>query len=224
MAILLGLERPTAGEVTVAATNFRHSRTASRQRNAPERERNPRDRSGWRGKWPTSSGRKVPEIAVGARHGPLPVKSTLAVATLLLASCSPSGGPPELHLTDAWVRESVPGQTATAAYLSIANVGGSGDRLVAVTAPVPAKASLHASRREDRISRMRPIKGGLEIQPGETLTLEPGGAHIMIENLAQPLHPGETLRLNLRFTRSGERTIEVPVQSARATGPAQQSR
>ena len=161
---------------------------------------------------------------LAARYDRLPVKPSLAVATLLLASCSPSGGPPELHLTDAWARETVSGQTATAAYLRIANGGGSGDRLVAVTAPVPARASLHASWREDQIARMRPIEGGLEMPPGETVTLEPGGAHVMIENLAEPLHPGETLRLNLRFTRSGERTIEVSVQSAGASGPAHQGR
>lgn len=149
------------------------------------------------------------------------MKPTLPLAAFLLAGCSP-GGPPELHLSDAWARETVPGQTATAAYLTIANDGGSADTLIAVNAPVPARASLHRTRRDEGIARMRPIEGGLEIPPEETVRLEPGGPHIMIENLAEPLRAGETLRLTLRFTRSGERALDVAVQAAGATGPAHQ--
>lgn len=141
------------------------------------------------------------------------------LAVLALASCSPDG-PPELRLSDAWARETVSGQTATAAYLTIENRGESADRLVAVTAPAPARASLHMTRRDQGIARMRPIEGGLEIPPGETVTLEPGGAHIMVQGLAEPLRSGETLRLTLRFTRTGERALAVPVQTAGATGPA----
>jgi copper(I)-binding protein len=153
----------------------------------------------------------------------LTVKPGLSLAALLLlvASCSPDQ-PPELRLSDAWARETVSGQTATAAYLTIANRGGSADTLVAVGAPVPARASLHRTRRDDGIARMRPIEGGLEIPPGESVRLEPGGPHIMIENLAGPLGAGETLRLTLRFTRTGERAVDMPVAVAGATGPAHQ--
>lgn len=135
----------------------------------------------------------------------------LALASLLLASCSPAS-PPELRLSDAWVRATVPGQTSTAAYLTIANEGGAADTLVAVTLPVPSVASLHQTTSSDGIARMRPLADGLEMPAGETVTLAPGGAHIMIEKLAEPLAAGETLRLTLRFARSGERALDVPIR------------
>lgn len=144
---------------------------------------------------------------------------TLALATLLLTCCSPSGTPPELHLSDPWARETVAGQTATAAYLSIANSGETTDTLVAVTAPVPAKASLHTTNYTGGVARMRPLEDGLEIPPGEKVALEPGGPHIMVEDLAERLDAGETLQLRLRFLRSGERVLEVPVKNAATSGP-----
>lgn len=147
------------------------------------------------------------------------MKSLLAV--VLLAGCGPDS-PPELDLSDAWARETVAGQTATAAYGTITNGGGSADTLVAVTAPVPARASLHASRTMNGLASMRPIEGGLEIPAGEKVRLEPGGAHVMIENLAEPLRAGETLQLTFRFARSGSRAVEVPVRPAGATGPSRQ--
>lgn len=144
---------------------------------------------------------------------------TLALAALLLASCRPEGTPPDLHLSDAWARETLPGQTTTAAYLEIVNRGGTADTLVSVTSPIPSRASLHTTDHTDGIARMRPIADGLAIPAGETVKLSPGAAHIMVENLAEPLRPGETLRLTLRFTRSGEHTVNAVVREAAVPGP-----
>lgn len=150
------------------------------------------------------------------------VNRTFALAALLLTCCSRSGPPPELHLSDGWARETVAGQTSTAAYLAIANSGGTPDTLVAVTAPVPARASLHTTTYAGGVARMRPLEDGLEIPPGVTVVLKPGGPHIMVENLAERLDAGEALQLRLRFLRSGEQVLEVPVRDAATSGPAPQ--
>lgn len=146
---------------------------------------------------------------------------TFALAALLLTCCSPSGGPPDLHLSDAWARETVAGQGATAAYLTIGNSGGGSDRLVEASVPAPARASLHTTSYSNGIARMRPLDTGLEIAPGETVRLEPGGPHIMVESLSEPASAGDSLQVTLRFERSGERTLEVPVRNAAAPGPHQ---
>lgn len=146
----------------------------------------------------------------------------VAPCAILLASCSPQGSPPDVAVANAWARETVPGQSATAAYLDLSNRGGRSDRLIAVTVPEPATASLHATAHEGGIARMRPVDDGVEVEPGETLQLKPGGAHIMIENLAGPLRKGQRLRLTLRFASSDQRQVDVPVVDAGAAGPAHQ--
>lgn len=140
---------------------------------------------------------------------------TLALAALLLSSCSTAPEPPKLSLSDAWARETVAGQNASAAYFTISNRGGD-DRLVEVTAAAPVRASLHTTSYENGVARMRPLSEGLQIAKGETVVLRPGGTHIMVEQLAGPLAIGDRLQLTLRFERSGVRALEVPVHDASA--------
>lgn len=133
------------------------------------------------------------------------------LASLLLAACG--RGAPDISVSDAWVRETRSGETA--AYATIANRGSAPDRLVAVTVPAPASASLHETRYEKGIARMRPVDG-VEIPAGASVSLEPAGAHVMIVGLAGPLAAGESLPLTLRFERSGERRVTAEVRPAAA--------
>ena len=134
----------------------------------------------------------------------------ILLAALLLASCSKSGTP-DLQISDAWARETVAGQTATAAYMTIDNRGVGDDRLVSVDAPAPAKAMLHASERSDGISRMREMGAGLALPAGTAVQLKPGGTHVMVTGLGSPLRTGEVMKLRLQFEKSGPRDVDVPV-------------
>ena len=140
----------------------------------------------------------------------------LIPAALLLASCG-QGGSPNVQIADAWARETVAGQTSTAAYLTITNSGTADDRLVKVSAPAPIEASVHATENSDGISQMREMSSGIAVPAGSTIELKPGGTHVMITGLPAPLRRGETLKLGLRFEKSGEKPIDVRV--APATGP-----
>ena len=134
----------------------------------------------------------------------------ILVAALLLASCSKSGTP-DLQISDAWARETVAGQTATAAYMTIHNLGAGDDRLVSVEATAPAKAMLHASESSDGVSRMREMDGGLAIPAGATVQLKPGGTHVMITGLGAPLRASDVTKLRLQFEKSGPRDVDVAV-------------
>ena len=140
----------------------------------------------------------------------------LIPAALLLASCG-QGGSPNVQIADAWARETVADQTSTAAYLTITNSGTADDRLVDVLAPEPIKASVHATENSGGISRMREMASGVAVPVGSTVELKPGGTHVMITGLQAPLPRGETLKLRLRFAKSGEKLIDVRV--APASGP-----
>lgn len=148
------------------------------------------------------------------------MKRLILVTASLLAACGKGGGSPDLQISDAWARETVAGQSATAAYMTIANRGTAGDELVSVTAPAPAMAMVHSTTNDNGIIRMRPVSE-LPMAAGETVALKPGGEHIMIMRLQEPLEQGDRLRLTLRFRRSGEQAVDVPVLSALAS-PEQQ--
>mgnify|MGYP000064712971 CR=1 FL=1 len=141
------------------------------------------------------------------------MKRAFSTALILLASCS-KAGPPDVRISDAWARETVAGQTAAAAYLTLKNEGAGDDRLVSVTAPAPAMAMLHGSESADGISRMRPLNSGLAIPAGATIELKPGGTHVMVTGLTTPLHAGDALKLVLKFDKSGERPVDVRVTAA----------
>ena len=137
----------------------------------------------------------------------------LAIASLLLlASCGGSGAP-DIQVMDAWARETVAGQSGTAAYATITNRG-SGDQLLGVSAAPPIAASLHETSTQGGVSSMRPLENGLDIPAGSTVALKPGGAHVMISGLTAPLREGDDLKLTLRFERSGDRAIDFTVASA----------
>ena len=140
----------------------------------------------------------------------------LIPAALLLASCGQSGSP-NVQIANAWARETVAGQTSTAAYLTIANKGTADDRLVGVSAAAPVKASVHATENSGGVSQMREMTSGVAVPAGSNIELKPGGTHVMITGLPAPLRRGETLKLDLRFEKSGEKPIDVPV--APASGP-----
>lgn len=138
-------------------------------------------------------------------------KGVALSALLLLASCNGEGAPPTIAVESAWARATVPGQTATAGYFTLVNSGGE-DRLLSVSSPT-ADASLHSTTMHSGVARMRPVEA-LEIPAGGTVQLEPGGNHVMLIGLKQPLEAGATVPLNLRFERSGERQVQLQVRSA----------
>ena len=142
------------------------------------------------------------------------MKGTMLLAALLLGACAKAPeGKPDIKVEKAWVRATVAGQTGTAAYLTIANAGKSEDRLLSVSATPPVTAMVHQTTNEGGISKMRPVEDGLSIPPGQSVTLQPNGAHVMIMGLAAQLKPGDKVPLKLRFERSGEQVVDALVST-----------
>lgn len=108
-----------------------------------------------------------------------------------------------------------------AAYLVIANAGSEPDRLLSATSEAAAVAELHEVVDDAGVMRMRPLADGIEIPAGDSVTLEPGGLHVMLIGLTRGLHAGDDFDLTLVFERAGEVEIDVVVRrDVRATEPA----
>ncbi|MEO7787280.1 MAG: copper chaperone PCu(A)C [Sphingomicrobium sp.] len=146
-------------------------------------------------------------------------RSTTAFAALLLAACKPATPiAPDISVRDGWARETAPGQTSGAAYVTIVSRGSAGDRLVGVTTPAASSAMLHASSESGGVMSMRMAKE-VAVPGGATVALKPLGTHIMLTGLTAPLKTGDRVSLTLRFARAGERQVDAAVLAASASGP-----
>jgi copper(I)-binding protein len=103
--------------------------------------------------------------------------------------------------------------SVSAAYLTIANAGAAADRLVSAATDVAGLVEIHTSEMDSQgVMRMRPLTDGLEIPPNGSVSLEPGGYHIMLMELNQPLMPGETVTLTLKFASGTTLDVEAEIR------------
>ena len=123
----------------------------------------------------------------------------------------------DLAIAQGWSRAAGAGGTG-AGYLTIANRGTAADRLLAASSPAARGMELHTHLREGDVMRMRPVSA-IEIPAGGTVTLQPGGLHLMFLGLAAPLTQGETVPVRLRFERAGEVQVALAIHPAGARGP-----
>jgi len=115
-----------------------------------------------------------------------------------------------IGLSNAWVRPTLGAGRTTAAYVTITNTGTAANRLIAVDSPGAGSVEVHTAGMEDGIMRMRRLEG-LDIRAGERITMAPGGYHIMIIDLEQPVAMGATVPLTLTFEGAGSFTIDAKV-------------
>ena len=118
-----------------------------------------------------------------------------------------------LDISDPWSRATPKGASVAAGYMSIKNSGSSPDRLVEGSSDIAAKFQVHEMKMENGIAKMRPVKGGLEIKPGETVELKPGSFHVMFVGLKKPLSAGEQFKAILVFEKAGPVSVEYDVRA-----------
>jgi copper(I)-binding protein len=126
-----------------------------------------------------------------------------------------------LEIGHPWARATPKGATIGGGYLKITNTGAEADRLVGGSSTVAGRFEVHEMATVDGVMKMRPVTGGLEIKPGQTVELKPGGFHIMLMGLKQPLEAGQTVKGTLTFEKAGTVEIEYKVEPIGATPKAE---
>ena len=117
-----------------------------------------------------------------------------------------------------WARATPGGAKVGGAYLQIKAAAGRSDRLVAVRSPAAGAAELHNHIMENGIARMRRVDA-IAVPAGKSVTLKPGGYHLMLTDLKAPLKEGDLLKLTLVFEKAGEIEVEATVEPLGAMGP-----
>jgi periplasmic copper chaperone A len=124
-----------------------------------------------------------------------------------------------IHIAQPWARATPKGASSAAAYMTITNNGTAPDRVSCVSSDASAQCQIHSMTMDNGVMQMRPVEGGLEIKPGETVTLKPGSFHVMLESLKHPLEQGNTVKMTLKFDNAGTIDVESPIAAIGAAAP-----
>jgi hypothetical protein len=138
-----------------------------------------------------------------------------ALGTALFAGLALAQGG-NVEITNVWARATPGGAQTAAAYATIQ--APAGDKLTGASTPAAQKAEIHTVSMDNGVMKMRPVDG-VDLPPGQKVTLKPGGYHIMLTGLAKPLIEGQSFPLILDFAKAGERQVTVSVQKVGAMGP-----
>ena len=110
------------------------------------------------------------------------------------------------------IRAGFPGSKVTAGYLELTNNGASDDQLISVQLEGAGKSELHSMEVDNGVMKMRPLKDGITLPAGETVTLAPGGLHLMFMQLDAMPKEGEARQLTLVFEKAGSISFSAPVK------------
>jgi copper(I)-binding protein len=131
--------------------------------------------------------------------------TAFAMAALPLASAGAQAADYDvgsMHITQPWTRATPKGTSSGAGYLTVTDSGTAPDRLSCAGTDVAAQCQIHTMSTENGLMKMRPVEGGLEIKPGETVTLKPGGDHMMSSSSIRS-KPGTQSRRRCNSRRPG---------------------
>lgn len=121
-----------------------------------------------------------------------------------------------IQIGHPWSRATAPGAPVAGGYLKLTNTGTEPDAIVGADFAVAGRSEIHEMAVVDGVMRMRPLPAGIELKPGETVELKPGGYHIMFMNLTRGLTQGEKVKGTLTFRKAGRVEVEYAVEAMTA--------
>jgi periplasmic copper chaperone A len=138
----------------------------------------------------------------------MPLARTALALAIGLAACATALA--QVKVDEPWVRGTVAAQKATGAFMRVTAVEDA--RLVAARSPVAGVVELHEMKMESGVMKMRAV-GSIALPAGRAVSLEPGGYHVMLMGLKQPLAEGEAVPLTLVVESKGGQRSEVEVKA-----------
>ena len=126
----------------------------------------------------------------------------------------------DLVISQPWTRATPGGAKTGGGFLTIENKGTAPDKLIGASADGAGKIEVHEMVMNEGVMKMRPVEGGLAIDPGKTVKLAPGGLHLMMTDLKSPLKQGDKMPVTLEFEKAGKVAVTLDVQGVGAPGPA----
>lgn len=153
----------------------------------------------------------------------LRASALLAFTTLVLPAFAHDYKIGALKIEHPWTRATPGGAKVGGGFMKITNTGVETDRLISGSAEVAKALEIHEMKMEGSTMKMRALDKGLEIKPGETVELKPGGYHVMFLDLQAPIKDGERLKGQLVFEKAGKVDVEYKVEARGAAASSDHS-
>jgi copper(I)-binding protein len=128
----------------------------------------------------------------------------------------------DIEIDHPYSKAMIPGAKVAGGYMTITNRGTAPDRLVRAETTFAGETQIHEMKVENDIMTMKEIPGGLEILPGQTVELKPGGLHVMFMQVEKPSREGDTIKTTLTFEKAGAVDVEFSVGPAGASADQHQ--
>jgi copper(I)-binding protein len=148
------------------------------------------------------------------------MKSALLAAMLAFAATAASAHEYKaglLQIQHPWSRATPKGATVAGGYMKIINTGTTPDRLIGGSTLAAPKFEIHEMSMDGGVMKMRMLPKGIEIKPGQTVELKPGGYHLMFVGITAPLQQGKPVKGTLEFEKAGKIEIEYTVEAIGGT-------
>lgn len=136
-----------------------------------------------------------------------------AVSVLALPAMAQDYKIGSLEITTPWTRATPPSARTGGGFMTITNKGTTADRLVSARSNASDKVEIHEVQMDGSVMRMRELAKGLEIAPGATVMLKPGGYHIMFMELKAPIAKDAKVPLTLVFEKAGSVDVQLNAEA-----------
>ncbi|KAF0146517.1 MAG: hypothetical protein FD153_143 [Rhodospirillaceae bacterium] len=150
------------------------------------------------------------------KFGMLAAMGAVVVGLPLAAWAADGGG---VQVKDSWTRATAGESPNGAVFMTLTDVSGRGDTLVAVESSVSTTTELHVHTGIGGVMQMHPVES-LPVPAGGSVTLKPGAEHVMLMGLKQPLKEGDAIPLTLTFANAGKVNTSAKVWGVGAMEPA----
>ena len=119
----------------------------------------------------------------------------------------------QVKIDEPWARATVPGQKATGVFMKLTATQAS--QLVGVSSPVAGVAEVHEMKMDGNVMKMSAVPA-IDLPAGKSVSLQPGGYHVMLMDLKAPLAKDSSVSLTLKFKDSkgvlSQQELKLPVK------------
>ena len=138
------------------------------------------------------------------------MKNKWCAVALAMLAVSPVLAQSGVEVSNAWARSTIAAQKTGSVYLDIRSAAAA--RLVGVASPAAARVELHNMKVEAGVMKMSAVTS-IELAAGQTVKLAPGGYHVMLIDLKQPLKAGDSVPLTLTLERADKTRSTVETKA-----------